>query len=146
MSKKNDTDNDAFRAWFKSELDRVVEQMIKARAVTGVAIDATPMWAVPDRILIAKIWSAAQKSQFIWTISGPAVVTDHVAGSVAVNPKDVANHFALKWQADAERIRRQAENAALTDSARSEMKNLADKLVRDAEALFDMTRQDDIWS
>ncbi|MEJ2383802.1 MAG: DUF4826 family protein [Xanthomonadales bacterium] len=111
-----------------------------------MAIDATPMWAVPDRILIAKIWSAAQKSQFIWTISGPAVVTDHVAGSVAVNPKDVANHFALKWQADAERIRRQAENAALTDSARSEMKNLADKLVRDAEALFDMTRQEDIWS
>jgi hypothetical protein len=146
MSSDTDTDQDEFRNWFKSELDRVVETMIKAGAVTGVAIDATPVWAVPNRMLIAKLWSSAQKSQFIWTISGPAVITDHVAGSVALNPRDVAKHFALKWQMDAERALGSAENASVSENARTELKNLANRLIKDAESLYDMTLQNDIWS
>lgn len=146
MSKKNDKGNDEFRAWFKSELDRVVQDMIKSRAVTGVAVDAVPVWAVPNRVLVAKMWSAAQKSQFIWTISGPGVLTDHVAGQVAVTPKDAVNHFALKWQLNAEQLLRKAENNQLNDASRNALKNQANKLIQDAEWLFDLTLRDDIWN
>jgi hypothetical protein len=145
MDDKNTRDNEEFRDWFKSELDRVVEHMLKKRIVAGVAIDATPVWAVPNQILIAKVWPSGQKTQFIWTISGPAVVTDHVAGAVAVNPRDVANHFALKWQGDAERILRTAATPNTDEAARAGMKKAANKLIKDAESLFDMAQRDDIW-
>lgn len=145
MSKKTTPEQEEFRAWFKAELEKVVDRMIKEKAVTGAAIDAAPMWAVPNQVLIARVWSAAQKSQFIWTISGPGVITDHIPGSLAVGPKEAANHFALKWQVDADKLLKSAENPSLNESVRSELKNQAHKLIGDAESLFDLTLRDDIW-
>jgi hypothetical protein len=145
MSKKSNPEQEAFRAWFKAELDKVVDRMIKKKAVAGAAIDAAPAWAVPNQVLIARLWSAAQKSQFIWTISGPDVITDHIPGSLAVGPKEAATHFALKWQADAENLLKSAENPSLNETVRSELKNQANKLIGDAESLFDLTLRDDIW-
>ena len=145
MSKKLTPEQEEFRAWFKAELDKVVDRMIKEKAVDGVAIDAAPMWAVPNQILIARVWSSAQKSRFIWTISGPGVITDHIPGSLAVGPKEAANHFALKWQVDAEKLLKSAENPSLNETVRSELKNQADRLVSDAEALFDLTLREEIW-
>ena len=73
------------------------------------------------------------------------MVTDHGAGAVAVNPREVANHFALKWQGDAERILRTADTPNTDEAARAGMKKAANKLVKDAESLFDMAQRDDIW-
>ena len=56
MDDRNTLDNDEFRDWFKSELDCVAEHMLEKRIVAGVAIDAKPVWAVPEQILIAKVW------------------------------------------------------------------------------------------
>ena len=145
MSKKTTPEQEEFRAWFKAELDKVVDRMIKEKAVTGVAIDAAPMWAVPNQVLIARVWSAAQKSQFIWTISGPGVITDHIRGSMAVGPKEAARHFSLKWQVDAENLQKSADNPSMKETVRAELKNQASKLVSDAEALFDLTMRDEIW-
>lgn len=145
MSKKTTPEQEELRAWFKAELDKVVDRMIKEKAVTGVAIDAAPMWAVPNQILIARVWASAQKSQFIWTISGPGVITDHIPGSMAVGPKEAARHFSLKWQVDAENLQKSAENPSMKETVRAELKNQADRLISDAEALFDLTMRDEIW-
>ena len=59
MSKKTTPEQEEFRAWFKAELEKVVDRMVKEKAVTGAAIDAAPMWAVPNQVLIARVWSAA---------------------------------------------------------------------------------------
>ena len=145
MSKKLTPEQEEFRAWFKAELDKVVDRMIKEKAVDGVAIDAAPVWAMPNQILIARVWSSAQKSQFIWTISGPGVITDHITGSMAAGPREAARHFSLKWQVDAEKLMKSAENPSMKDPVRTELKNQADRLVSDAEALFDLTMRDEIW-
>ena len=134
-----------FQAWCKSELNDVVKQMTKSQAVVSAAVEATPVWTVPYKILIAKVWGAAQKSQFIWTISGEDFVTDHIAGSMATNPRDVAKHFALKWQLNAEQFLQMAGIKPMTEASRAGMKAQAEKLIRNAESLYDFTTRDDIW-
>jgi hypothetical protein len=47
---------------------------------------------------------------------------------------------------DAERALGSAENASVSENARTELKNLANRLIKDAESLSDMTLQNDIWS
>jgi hypothetical protein len=57
MAESNaDADKEAIRSWFKALLDAVVKEMLKIKAVTGAAVEATPMWMVPHQILIAKVW------------------------------------------------------------------------------------------
>lgn len=144
MEDNASTDQD-IKAWYKSVLDETVQEMIRLQVLSGVAIEATPVWAAPKLILIAKVWNASQKSRFIWTISGPGVATDHIPGKLATNPKDVANHFALKWQANAEQLRQLAENKPMSAEGRAGLRAQADKLVRTAESLFDLTTQEHMW-
>lgn len=146
MNSNTGNDNDELRAWYKSELDSVVKKMIKNGTVTGAAVEATPVWAVPNEILIAKVWSAAQKSQFVWTISGSGAILDSVAGSVATNPRDAAKHFALKWQLNAEQIVRAAKNTPMTLDSQGKLEAKAQEIIKYAESLFDLSARDDIWS
>ena len=131
--------------WYKPLLDAVVKEMLKRNAVAGAAVEATPVWIRPYKILIAKAWGMGQKTRFIWTISGESVITDYIAGSMAATPKDAARHFALKWQMDADRLRAVGENKGPTDEAQLQMSNYANKLIQDAEALYDLTEHDEAW-
>jgi hypothetical protein len=53
------TDKNAIAAWYKSQLDTVVKEMLRLGAVTGIAIEASPAWMSPHKILIAKVWDAS---------------------------------------------------------------------------------------
>lgn len=139
-------DNEALKAWFKPVLDDVVKEMIARKAVVGAAVEATPTWAVPGQILIAKVWGMGEKTRFVWTISGEGVITDYIAGNMAVTPKDAARHFALKWQMDADRLLALGTNNAPVENSKLLMGNYARKLIEDAEALYDLTDREEIWS
>ena len=86
-----------------------------------------------------------QKSQFIWTISGDSVITDHVAGSVAVTPQEVARHFSLKWQMDADRLTALAQDKAPVENTETHMEAYTEKLIQYAELLYELTTRDEIW-
>lgn len=135
----------AVREWYKKTLDGVVKEMLGKGVLTGVAIDANPVWAVPFKILIAKVWSMNEKSRFIWTISGERVITDHVAGSVAKTPKEVARHFALKWQLDADRLSEIAHGRPKVENTETHMEGYTGKLIDCAELLYDLSGRDEIW-
>ena len=140
------SENDELKAWYKPSLDKVVQEMIKLGVVSGAAVEAAPIWAAPSQWLIAKVWGAGQANKFIWTISGDDVVSDYIPGSMADNPRDVAKHFALKWQMNADQIMHLADNRPMTLDAQSKMKSRAEKLIRHAESLYDLTTQEDIWA
>jgi len=141
-----DKDNDPIKAWFKPLLDNTVLEMQARSVVSGTAVEASPVWVFPYKILIAKVWGLGQKNRFTWTISGDAVVTDHIPGNVAATPKDAARHFALKWQMDADRLIALANSKTPVEGNRQHMGAYANKLIRDAEALYDLTEQDGIWN
>lgn len=144
MAQKKDQ-NTELRGWYKKVLDNTVREMLKSRAVTGAAIEAAPMWAVPFKVLIAKVWDATQKSQFIWTIAGEDAVTDHIPGPMAANPQEAARHFALKWQMDAERLLVRAQDNPRAKHGGEVVADYTAKLVTKAEALYDLATQDEVW-
>ena len=131
--------------WFKPMLDDLVKKMIKIGAVSGVAIDAAPVWGSENQLLIAKIWDSANKSQFIWAITGELAVTDHIPGSLAVTPRDVARHFSYKWQMDADRLAEMANNESQTANTKANIEAQSRKIIQLAESLYALTEQDDAW-
>lgn len=146
MTESNaDADREALRSWYKALLDAVVSEMLKREAVTGAAVEAAPVWVVPYKILIAKVWEVGRKSRFIWTISGDNAITDHIAGSLAATPKEAARHFSLKWQMDADRLLDLAKNRTPAENAEAHMEAYTNKLIQHAETLYDLAARDDVW-
>jgi hypothetical protein len=133
------------KAWYKGLLDRVVREMLKTGAVQGAAVEARPVWVYPEQILIARVWSAAQKSRFIWVIAGDSVVIDHIAGSVAADAREAAKHFALKWQMDADRLVGTVRQKPALAHAVAQIEDYAKKLVASAELLYRLTELEDVW-
>ena len=131
--------------WYKPLLNATVDRLIKAGVVTGAAIEAAPMWAEPNRILIAKVWGTGQQGHFFWAITGEDYISDHVPGSMASTPQEVARHFALKWQMDAERLLAMASKQGVTEKTAKHLQVHREKLIRQAERLYDLSRLDEIW-
>ena len=126
-------------------LDELVKKMIKIGAISGVAVDAAPVWGSEGQLLIAKIWDTANKSQFIWAITGELAVTDHIPGSMAVTPRDVARHFSYKWQMDAERLAEMANADSQIANTSANIEAQSKKIIQLAESLYSLTEQDEIW-
>jgi hypothetical protein len=126
-------------------LDDLVKKMIDIGAISGVAIDAAPIWGSENEILIAKIWDTANKSQFIWAITGELAVTDHIPGAMAVTPRDVARHFSYKWQMDADRLAEMANTNSQIANTSANIQAQSKKIIQLAEALYSLTERDDAW-
>jgi len=146
MTESNaDTTSEAPEEWFKPLLDKVVAEMIRLKAVTGVAVQANPVWMMPDEILMAKVWGVGHENDFVWTISVDKLIADYVAGSLAKTPRDVARHFSLKWQMDADRIL-QLENKKLPiENPDVRIRDYSKKLIHYAETLYELAGRDDAW-
>jgi len=142
---KEHAEAEALKAWYKMELDAVVKEMLRIKAISGAAVEATPIWAAPEQILIAKIWPAGQKRRFIWTISGSGVVTDHFPGNLAKTPRDAARHFSLKWQVDADRLSKMASAKTSDGKTRANVEAFAQNMIRQAESLYELTSRDEGW-
>ncbi len=140
-----DAGNESIRAWYKEQLDAVVKEMLRIEAVSGAAVEAAPIWAAPNRILIAKVWQAGRKNYFIWTISGESVHMDHIRGSMAATPRDAARHFSLKWQMDADRLINLANKKTPDGKTRANVEAFGNKLIQQAEFLYSMVEQDAGW-
>lgn len=145
MAKNETKGGDEFRSWWRPLLDETVQRLIKAGAVVGAAVEAAPVWMAPNSILLARIWSAADKRNFIWAVSGPDVFPDHIAGNLAVDPRAAARHFSLKWQMDAERLLAMAGKQGLTEKTAEHLQVHRDKLIRQAEHLYQLVARDEIW-
>lgn len=140
-----ESDKEAVKAWFTHQLDQVVQEMIRLKAVTGASIQATPVWMVPHEILIAKVWGIGHENDFIWAISIDKLIADYVAGSLAASPRDVARHFAMKWQMDADRILHMDKNGAAGKKAGTDLPALSERLIQYAESLYGLVNDEEAW-
>ena len=139
-----DLDSASSRSWYKPLLDATVTEMISNGVVSGVAIEATPVWMALNQVLIARIWEATRKTRFIWAIAGERVKTDYISGNLAASAQEAAKHFALKWQGDSDRLKDLAKSGAPLENPKSHME-ACNKLIGQAEFLYDLAESDDIW-
>ena len=140
-----DADREALKSWYKPLLDTVVKDMLRLNVVAGPAVEASPVWVLPYKILISKVWGMGQKNRFIWTIAGEDVITDHIPGRLATTPKEVARHFSFKWQGDADQLLEVAKNRSSVENSQQHMGSYSNKLIKSAELLYDLSERDDIW-
>lgn len=138
-------DKAASRTWYTHLLDKVVEEMISLKAVSGVAVQASPVWMVPNEMLMAKVWGIGAENDFIWTMSIDKLLSDYIAGSLAATPKDVARHFSMKWQMDADRLVNFAKSKASGGTSEKQMQEYSSKLIQYAETLYELSNRDDVW-
>lgn len=82
-----DADAAEVKAWYTKLLDQMVKEMLAIEAVSGDAVQATPVWMVPYQMLIAKVWGISSESEYIWAISVDKLIADYVAGSLAATPR-----------------------------------------------------------
>ena len=139
------TEAKEIKAWYTHLLDKVVKEMIEVKAVTGDAVQAAPVWMIPNEILIAKVWGIANESEFVWAISVDKLIADYVAGSLAAGPREVARHFAMKWQMDADRLTNLDHSQASIDMSPERLKAFAGELIRNAEKLYEQVESDEAW-
>lgn len=141
----NDAGMEAVRAWYTNLLNQVVKEMVRLNAVRGGKVQASPVWMLPQEMLIAKVWSVGHESDFIWAISVDKFIADYVAGSIASTPRDVARHFSLKWQMDADRLLAGEAQKAPPASTDKKLQEHSKRLIQHAEALYDLCNQDSAW-
>lgn len=146
MTESNtDTEREAIKSWYTALLHSLTREMIRVKAVIGPAVEARPVWISPHRVLIARVWEASQKSDFIWAISGEHAVTDHIAGNMAATPREAARHFSLKWQMDADRLLDITKNKPTVEGTQENMEAYTNTMIQHAESLYDMANRDDVW-
>lgn len=138
-------DSDAVKSWYTKLLDQVVKEMIRLKAVTGVAVQAAPVWAVPHDLLMAKVWAVGKESDFVWTLSVDKFIADYIAGTLAASPKDAARHFSLKWQMDSDRILGVAGSKSTSKKDKKRMQEYSARLIGYAEMLYDLSGRDEVW-
>jgi hypothetical protein len=143
MNRKNEMTEST--AWFKPMLDAMIKEINKTGAIKGAALEANPVWGLEDKLLISKVWSTANKSKFIWTITGESAVTDHIPGSMAATPQEAARHFSYKWQVDAERLSEMAKAESPVANSGAIIEAHAKKVIEYAESLYDLVSRDEVW-
>ncbi len=146
MAESNaDAEAEAVRTWYTDLLDKVVKEMIDIKAVTGTAVQASPVWMVPNELLMAKVWGVAKEHEFVWTLSIDKLIADYVSGSLATSPREVARHFSMKWQLDADRLLNHPQAKGPDDKPDKKMQEFSNKLIQYAEVLYDLANRDEVW-
>jgi len=140
-----DTEKEALKSWYTTLLHSLTREMIKIKAIIGPAVEAKPVWISPHKILIARVWEASQKSDFIWAIAGEKAVTDHIPGNMAATPREAARHFSMKWQMDADRLLDITKKRPTVEGTQENMEAYTKQMIQYAESLYDLAGRDDVW-
>ena len=139
--KLNNPGQEKLDAWIKTQLSAAVRSLTDQGVIEGLLVEAKPAWVLPFQILIGKIRAQEKPNEFYWFICGESP-TDFVGSAVASIPREVARHFALKWQLQAARHQAKGNQSPTTDFNRDEIDT---QLAEKAEALYGLVENMDLW-
>jgi Domain of unknown function (DUF4826) len=137
-------------AWVREAMREVCVRMVSAGHI-GADLKWEVPWGLLGRCLIARVWSAGEPENAWWAVTGD-LPFDAIPAAVAINPREAARHFALRWQLEAARMEGLATNpggegaaAPPTEGGRVDWNAAAARLVRNAERLYAIVARDDLW-
>ncbi len=138
-----DAAREAFANWVR-EQHQAMGQYAFRQGLIPEESEGAPVWSMPHRLFIGKVWPKADPKAAHWIISGE-LPTDHIDGDLAETARDAARHFALKWQLQSARIEQPAEDDPTGDRL-VDWAQVADSLKSRAEALYAIVENDDLWN
>lgn len=123
------------QAWVREQFQNANKYLAERGLLSEQILTKESRYLVPD----IAIWKfKLQNGKRVWVING-RVTTDHVNADVAKTARDVMRHFSLQWQLKAENI------LALGDAADPAQKGMVQILVRNAEALYQISQDEKLW-
>lgn len=134
----------AYEEWAKQHVKKIYNRLLKLNLVTMEARWEV-VWALPNKILIGKIWEEDRPTTAYWIIGGE-VPEDFVELSVAETPRDVARHFAMKWQLDGSRVAGLSPDSVETSSKAVRWDQVGGSFADKAEQLYDVVVRDEFWT
>jgi len=138
-------DQEELNNWIKRTLDSAVKELMDRNIVDVLVAEARPAWVFPFQILIGKVRERGSKMGHTWFICGDRVPTDHVHSSKASSPREVARHFALKWQLDTARAQEAWERSGGKWMPGARSADGKGERVEQAEALYELVTIDKLW-
>ncbi|UCC13795.1 MAG: DUF4826 family protein [Gammaproteobacteria bacterium] len=142
---KNQQELEAYADWAKVELRGMADHARNSDLFQEEAVGHA-VWTLPQRLFIGKVWPKSDRDRAFWVISGVDIPTDHIESSLAETAREAARHFSMKWQLQSARLgdlREQDESAGPESDV--EWDQVAGKLRAQAEALYGLVEQEDIW-
>lgn len=124
------------QTWVREHFQNANQYLAERGLLSDRILTKESRYLVPN----IAIWKfKLQDGKKVWVING-RVTTDHVNADVAKTARDVIRHFSLNWQLKAENIN------ALGNAADPAQKGMVDILIRNAEALYDLSQDDRLWA
>lgn len=130
------------KAWVEAQFQGMGRHVVEHRLIEGDKAEGRPIWAMPGRLFIGKVWDKEDESTAYWIVSG-VVAPDHLDASVASTARDALRHFCMKWQMQAGRLE-QTEDAD-DPNEQQNWTGIASNLAQQAEALFPVVEDDRFW-
>ena len=122
--------------WVREQFQSANKYLAERGLLSDQILTKESRYLVPD----IAVWKfKLQNGKKVWVING-RVTTDHVNADVAKTPRDVMRHFSLQWQLKAENIR------ALGDAADPAQRGMVQILIRNAEALYQLSQDERLWN
>ncbi|MCF6263743.1 MAG: DUF4826 family protein [Xanthomonadales bacterium] len=128
-------------AWVKKNLNAAVHKLMARGNIDSLVVEGKAAWVLPFQVLIGKIRAKDQSGDFEWFICGE-VPTDYLESAVAETPREIARHFAMKWQLNASRFLSESPEQ---NSNQITQDTVAKNLIRNAEDLYSLAEDDRLW-
>ena len=138
---KNQEELNAYSEWAKDQMQGMARH-VKNSDLFQEEVVGRAVWTLPHRIFIGKVWPKSDRSQAYWIISGSDLPTDHIEARLAETARDAAKHFCMRWQLQGARLGDMDEPAS---GAQVKWGEVAEKLLAQAEGLYGLVEQDDVW-
>lgn len=124
------------QTWVREQFQNANQYLAERGLLSDRILTKESRYLVPN----IAIWKfKLQNGKKVWVING-RVTTDHVNADVAKTARDVIRHFSLNWQLKAENIN------ALGEAADPAQKGMVDILIRNAEALYELSQDERLWN
>lgn len=132
MSKKAEMTEQEQQEWVREQYQEATKYLATQGLVTDSVIVEESRYLIP----FLAIWKLKViDGSYFWAISGD-LPTDYNTIDAAPNAREAARHFSLKWQMQAENLRKTNDK---------EKEKFARLLVSRAEGLYDIFGQDELW-
>lgn len=121
--------------WVRDHFQSANRYLAERGMVSEQILTKESRYLVPD----VAVWKfKLQNGKRVWVING-RVTTDHVSAEAAKTAREAMRYFSFQWQLKAENI------AALGDAADATQRQMANLLVRNAEALYQIAADEAFW-
>ncbi|MEA5445967.1 DUF4826 family protein [Gammaproteobacteria bacterium AB-CW1] len=131
--------------WVESVCQDLARRLVQ-REILGKDTRVESRWVWPGRLVIGVAFEKSNPAQSkLWVVGGEQITPDFVALKVARNPREVARHLALDWQAKGARLASAGDAKEGEEQGQLDWGSMDQSLQEQAELMYALAEDDNMW-